>query len=306
MRRLTYTIQDVSLPSFSPDAKWMICSMGKCLLQRSPTNPQPLLLLTAAQAPVSGQYSPNGEFVLVTEYDSRQTVQVYGSFTKRTLDYLRSFAQNILLVTPDGKDTRTIGRGRSPRFSPDGRTIAYSVYDENDGPCVYLMNLAGKQKRYIGKGEDPIYSPDGKLLLYSRWDGKTQVLELATLEGDNQGKQYQLHDRWGIDGCFTTDSSSVIVTSGLDGDTTIRKTDFTSPKPIRFQYHNPGCVNIRGMRANPCVSPDGKQLALYGGDNLIIGDLENNIANVQLMHLYGIRFSSAGQPVSLFAGQCIP
>jgi serine/threonine protein kinase/Tol biopolymer transport system component len=58
----------------------------------------------------------------------------------------------------------------NPRFSPDGRLIAYDLGDANDRD-VWIYNLALRQaERFTldGLNSDPIWSPDGKLIAYTR------------------------------------------------------------------------------------------------------------------------------------------
>ena len=56
----------------------------------------------------------------------------------------------------------------APRWSPDGKTIAFTGYREGDPRwCVYLASLETGRVTRLCEGEDPDFSPDGKSIAYS-------------------------------------------------------------------------------------------------------------------------------------------
>lgn len=58
-----------------------------------------------------------------------------------------------------------------PRFSPDGRTVAVSVWRPGRGRHIALVDVATGQARFVtggpGQHADPAFSPDGRYLLYT-------------------------------------------------------------------------------------------------------------------------------------------
>lgn len=77
----------------------------------------------------------------------------------------------ILLASSDGGEPRPLGRGASPRFSRDGRWIAFTR-QRGDTHDVWLMRADGTGRRAITDSalqdeEDPCVSPDGGYVAYA-------------------------------------------------------------------------------------------------------------------------------------------
>ncbi len=81
-----------------------------------------------------------------------------------------------LVPSSGGAAQRLIGEGRRPRFSPDGKQIAYWV-GQADGACrIYVMAAEGGAPRQIAPdfaGAYPVWSPDGGSLLFLGRKGTT-------------------------------------------------------------------------------------------------------------------------------------
>jgi len=69
---------------------------------------------------------------------------------------------------PPRKLTAGVKKDREPRFSPDGRRIAF-VSDRDGAPQIYLLDLTGgepqKLTSFVEGFGGPIWSPDGKFLV---------------------------------------------------------------------------------------------------------------------------------------------
>jgi Tol biopolymer transport system component len=80
---------------------------------------------------------------------------------------------------------RDLGLGNSPKFSPDGQTIAFLLPPDtvaNEAPGVYVMRVDGSDRRRIGLFGAPFWSRDGKKLLVNTFGEPTEcnVHDLAT------------------------------------------------------------------------------------------------------------------------------
>lgn len=73
-----------------------------------------------------------------------------------------------------------------PRFSPDGRTVAVSVWRPGQGRHIALVDAATGSYRLVTRGPSnhgqPAWSPDGRYLLYT--DDASGVFDLYALEVD--------------------------------------------------------------------------------------------------------------------------
>ncbi|WP_019530094.1 amidohydrolase family protein [Dasania marina] len=103
----------------------------------------------------------------------------------------------LTLMSPSGKRKKTLmtSRGviRQPAFSPDGKTIVFSI-DENSKtlggyrarPGLYTIAVKGGEPKLIGDvAESPRFSKDGKRVYYTRKEIKNTLLSSVTTDGFN-------------------------------------------------------------------------------------------------------------------------
>ncbi len=102
-----------------------------------------------------------------------------------------SFTQEDLVIfNRDGANLRNLTndkfRDRTPRWSPDGKTIAFAS-DRSGKYQIWMINADGSDLRQITFTEKtgavaPLFSPDGLQIAFSEIDGKTQssfILDLT-------------------------------------------------------------------------------------------------------------------------------
>jgi len=139
----------------SPDAKTLIVDL-QGMLYSLPAEGGKAKQLTGPLVEASHpDYSPDGSQVVLQSYQG-------GTF-------------HIWLMKPDGTGLRqlTTGHGddREPRFSPDGKTVAFSSDRAFKGSYdVWTVDLANGELKQITSSDDeeyePAWSPDGKQLAY--------------------------------------------------------------------------------------------------------------------------------------------
>ncbi len=161
---------------------------------RRPVQPEDLLTLKAV---ADVQLSAAGDIAYVlTEIDMASD----------------AYRSNVWLV-PAGDATRPVqftrgpGRDSAPRWSPDGRSLAFLSDRDDDVPRLYVMPVAGGEARCLTALEDgagpAVWSPDGASLLFSasvpvnqppenageraRWRRRPRVVTRAHYKSDGFG-----------------------------------------------------------------------------------------------------------------------
>ncbi|MFO0892855.1 MAG: protein kinase [Isosphaeraceae bacterium] len=112
------------------------------------------------------------------------------------------------IIAVEGSDGtpnfRDLGPGCCPKISPDGRSIAFLLFNEVPGSPsgVWLMDADGGNRRHVGLSGAPFWSLDGKKLLISSLLSPTTVVvyDLAALRADRvrlpAGKVISSWPRW--------------------------------------------------------------------------------------------------------------
>lgn len=132
---------------------------------------------------------------------------------------------------------KTIAYGNGPSWSPDSRRLAY-VEAPPGGPVVVVAAADGAGAQAITRGARPIWSPDGSLLVFER-DGV-----VYTIRPDGTGER---RVREGTNALWSPDGSALTAETA-DGLTVAR----------------PDGTPIRRLRDTAALgwSPDGRQLAV--------------------------------------------
>lgn len=122
-------------------------------------------------------------------------------------------SQNLAILTFEGKDSRLeritdykLIRVSGPRWSPDGRTIVYSVTDNDGKSRLYLYDIVEKTHKQlfddVGSSAYPTWPKNGKYIIYT--SDKTGVYNLFAYSIEEK-RQYQITHVLG--GAFQPDIS---------------------------------------------------------------------------------------------------
>jgi Tol biopolymer transport system component len=173
----------------------------------------------------------------------------------------------------------------SPTWSPDGRRIAFAVYNEGDNEIQIVdADDGGNTRRLqtpgIGAISDPAWSPDGRYIAFTGLKGGISDLYVYDLTTNTTAqltddREAQLHPAWRRDG-------AVIAVSTDRGDST----DFAQ---LRYGPLRLALVDVRsrevtlvprtggGKQINPQFTPDGRSL-YYVSDR-------DGVSNIYLLDL---------------------
>jgi len=140
---------------------------------------------------------------------------------------------NIWVMQADGSRPRQLtnhsvrvdGLAISPAWSPDGKSLVYSLLSELDVSHdlsvkwrLAVINLEGGKPRMLCPGGQPSWSPDGKQILYMtlpRPNGvPTPQLEMVDVE---QPTRTRLFMKEAIDGAWSPDGKAIAYSKGHDG-----------------------------------------------------------------------------------------
>ena len=144
----------------------------------------------------------------------------------------------------------------SPRWSPDGRSLAYVSFEDKK-PVVYLQEL-DTQKRikvadFKGSNSAPAWAPDGRsLAVVLTTDGLSQIYQIG-LDGSNV-RRITRSSSIDTEPAFTADGQSIWFTSDRGGSPQIYRVVLSSGETQRVTFG--GTYNV-----TPRPSPDGRLLS---------------------------------------------
>jgi len=159
-------------------------------------------------------FSPDGKFLVYDKqaYTYMKSINLasllFGMGTTVIVENSEIWLRNL-----ETGENILLGNGYMPRFSPDGKTIAYVKYSSDARSCsIWTMELDGANQIQItdakkGFAYNPRWSPDGKRLVFQSFkkDKKDFDLYIINTNGENLtqltvNKSYDAEPYWTSDG----------------------------------------------------------------------------------------------------------
>src|SRR5262249_2002920 len=115
----------------------------------------------------------------------------------------------LMVCDPDGKNTKKLGKGIWPAWSPDGKQILFTVLNLQNDSRLHVTDHDGKNAKQFLKAKSMLghISPDGKRLVYmSAKDGKQERIHVCNADGSDPKQlttgedHFELTPRWATDG----------------------------------------------------------------------------------------------------------
>lgn len=194
-------------------------------------------------------------------------------------------AYELVVADADGENPKTIVRSAepimSPAWSPDGKELAYVVFEEH-GSAIYIKNIYTGQSRRVsarpGVNGAPSFSPDGRSLALTLSDqrGNLDIHVLNLVSGDL--KRITRDSAIDTEPAWSADGQKLFFSSDRSGGPQIYEVSATGGPALRLSFEG-------NYNARPRLAPDGKTLSVVHNDkgNYRIGVLDLNTGGMVLV-----------------------
>ncbi len=175
-------------------------------------------------------------------------------------------SDQICIMNADGSGFKQLTsdkvRHYYPSLSPDGQSVMYSAFREQNVYEIYELNLnSGNVKRLtnrLGVSNAPEASPDGKSVTFMRGNPNTQQNQIWIMDrsGDNPEN---IPGALGWDPTWSPDGKLILFASDRDGGVQLFTVSLKGSAIKRI-------TNLPSIRGRSDWSPDGSLIVTYSGE----------------------------------------
>lgn len=174
---------------------------------------------------------------------------------------------SLVVADADGANQREVINAAapimSPAWSPDGREMAYVVF-EDGGSAIYVQTLATGQRRQVsarkGVNGAPAFSPDGQKLALTLSDVNGNLDIFVADLRSNSLTRITKHPAIDTEATWSADGDSIYFNSDRSGGPQVYQVSSGGGPAVRLTFEG-------NYNARPRVSPDGDRLAVVHIDN---------------------------------------
>ena len=172
----------------------------------------------------------------------------------------------ICIMNGDGSSMRRLTtednmRHYYPSLAPDGKSVLYAGFREQNVYEIYSLNLrdssVDRLTNRIGVLNAPEVSPDGTSVVFTRGNPNNGQLQVMIMDrnGENAGNIPQI---FGWDPTWSPDGKQILYAAGPEGDVQL----FIVNRNGKGLHQ---VSNLPGIRGRSDWSPDGQLIATYSG-----------------------------------------
>ncbi|NOY99889.1 MAG: hypothetical protein GXP40_11940 [Chloroflexi bacterium] len=207
--------------------------------------PAPVIEATATRAPDPAAAAGTGKIVFVCQL------------------FKVKVGDQICIMNADGSDMRRLTsedyvRHFYPSLAPDGRSVVYSQFREENVYEIYEMTLDGQAAPLtdrLGVLTAPEISPDGRFIAFTRWTPTTRYA--VWVMGRDGSDPRQVHES-GWDPTWSPDGTQILFASDMGGSVQLYVVNLDGSGLRQV-------TRMDGLRGRSDWSPDGRFMVTYAG-----------------------------------------
>jgi tol-pal system beta propeller repeat protein TolB len=248
----------------------------------APTQPSNLLATLAASTPLSGNgaatvdpaQTPTSAFNLPAPIFSTLTVPTSSAINQPTghivytCQVFKVQASNqICIINADGTGFQRLTTASRqhyyPSLAPDGKSVVYAAFREENIYEIYEMDLAtGEAKQLtnkLGILNGPEVSPNGESLIFKHSTVNNNRNMIWIMDRDGQNAENIARTATGWDPTWSPDGKYILFASDMDGAVQLYTIRVNGKELRRIS-------NLPAIRGRSDWSPDGQYIVTYSGE----------------------------------------